>query len=69
MPKIMSFSKKLTASSTPSGRMKKTASARPSGIALTPGRRLAPVPLLSESLNRIVRKIGAGPACRPRPRG
>ena len=67
MPKIMSFSKKLTASSTPSGRMKKTASAKPSGTAFATGRRLAPVTPLSACLNRIRRKIGAGPAHQPRP--
>ena len=69
MPKIMSFSKKLTASSTPSGRMKKTPRAKPSGTAFTPGLRLAPVPLLNESLSRIERKIGAGLVHQPRPRG
>ena len=46
MPKIMSLSKKLTASRTPSGTMKKTASASPRGATLTNGRRPLPVPLL-----------------------
>ena len=67
MPKIMSLSKKLTATRTPNGTTKKTASARPSGATLTRDRRSLPVPLLIARPVRIGRKIGAGPTRRPRP--
>ena len=67
MPNIMSLWKKLTASSTPSGRTKKTASARPSGATRTKGRRSLPVPLLIARPDPVEDKDGAGPARRPRP--
>ena len=64
----MSFWKKLTASSTPSGTTKKIASATLSGATLTKGRRLRAGAVAHRVFGPNKEdKDGAGPACRPRP--